>query len=95
MLKLSSLTVVILPLMQTLNAVLIGVGRPYACAISMFLACTFKLVFCIALLKNPALNIFGVVITDIICYLLACLINLVYISIDGVRVKSILRRQYE
>ncbi len=96
MLKVSSLSVVLLPLMQTLNGVLIGVGKPYACGISMFVACSTKLLLSIALLKNPAINVFGVLVTDIICYSLACLINLVYISMDGVRVKrGILRRQYE
>ncbi len=96
MLKLSSLSVVLLPLMQTLHAVLIGVGKPYACGLSVFIACNVKLLFSLQLLKNPTLNIFAVILTDIICYLLACLINLVYISMDGVRVKrSILRRQYE
>ena len=96
MLRLSSLSVIFLPLMQTLNAVLIGIGKPYACGVSAFVSCNIKIFLSLILLKNPALNIFAVLLTDIICYLLACLINLVYISIDGVRVKSaIFRRQYE
>ena len=96
MLKLSALSVVFLPLMQILNAVLIGVGKPYLCGVSMFIACNIKLVLSFTLLKNPALNIFAVILTDIVCYLLACLLNLVYIIKDGVSVKrGILRRQYE
>ena len=96
MLKLSSLSIIFLPLMQTLNAILIGVGNPHCCMISGATACTVKLLLSYNFLKFRALNVFAVIISDIVCYLLACLINLVYIIKGGVRVKScILRRQYE
>ena len=96
MLKLSSLSIIFLPLMQTLNAVLIGIGKPYACMISGATACTVKLLLSYNFLKFRALNVFAVIISDIVCYLLACLINLVYIISGGLRVKSyIFRRQYE
>ena len=87
MLKLSSLSVAFLPLMQTLSAILIGIGKAEVSTLSSLIACVIKIALSITLLKMPSLNIFAVVLTDIICYLLACLMNLVYISIDDVFVK--------
>ena len=82
--------------MQTLNAVLIGIGKPYASTLSVFIACTVKIPFSFILLKIPSINVFGVILTDIICYLLACLFNLVYIIKDRVKLKApMLRSQYE
>ena len=96
MLKLASLSVISLPIMQTLTAVLIALEKVYYTTISITIASILKIILCITLLKMPQLNIFAVLYTDIICYLVACLINLVYIIKDGIKLeKSFTRRQYE
>lgn len=96
MLKIASLSVISLPLMQTLTAVLIALERVYYSAISISIASILKIILSITLLKMPQLNIFAVLYTDIICYLVACLLDLVYIIKDGIKLeKSFTRRQYE
>ncbi len=96
MLKLASCTVAILPIMQTLTAVLIAIEKVYISTLSITIASILKIILSITLLKIPQLNIFAVVYTDIICYLVACFFDLVYIIKDGIKLeKSFVRRQYE
>ena len=83
MLKIASLSVFSLPLMQTTASILISLGRYYIPVISSAIAMLIKIPLSIVLLNVPYINIFAVVITDIVCYLVACFINLVYIIKDG------------
>ena len=81
MAKLASLSVLTLPLMQTFNACLIACGHIFVPSITALIASTIKIILSILLLKIRSINVFAVIITDIICYLVACLLNLVYIII--------------
>ena len=83
MLKLASLSVLTLPLMQTTASILISLGRYYVPVLSSTIAMFIKIPLSIILLNISKINIFAVVITDIVCYLVACFINLVYIIKDG------------
>ena len=83
MLKLASLSVLTLPLMQTTASILISLGRYYVPVLSSTIAMFVKIPLSIILLNISKINIFAVVITDIVCYLVACFINLVYIIKDG------------
>lgn len=83
MLKIASLSVLSLPLMQTTASILIALGHYYVPVFSSLIAMLFKIPLSIILLNVPSINIFAVVITDIVCYLVACFINLVYIIKDG------------
>lgn len=78
MLKIASLSVVFLPLMQTLSSLLIATGKLYAPCISSAIASILKIILSIILLNIPSINIFAVVITDIVCYVVACFLDLVY-----------------
>ena len=78
MLKIASLSVVFLPLMQTLSSLLIALEKLYAPCISSSIASIFKIILTIILLNIPSINIFAVVITDIVCYVVACFLDLVY-----------------
>ncbi|MBR5439784.1 MAG: polysaccharide biosynthesis protein [Clostridia bacterium] len=89
MLKIASLSVFFLPLMQTSASILISLGRYYIPTISSVIAMIIKIPLSIFLLNLPSVNIFAVVITDIVCYLVACFINLVYIIKDGASNKHI------
>ena len=96
MLKLSSLSVIFLPLMQTLTAILIGLGKARCSNFSCAVASIVKIILSIILLKMPTFNVFALLSSDIICYLLACLLNLVYIIKDELPLKSgKLRSAYE
>ncbi len=81
MARVQSLSVLTLPLMQTLNACLIACGHIFVPSITSLTASVVKIVLTVLLLKVKSINIFAVIITDIICYLVACLLNLVYIII--------------
>ena len=81
MAKLASLSVLTLPLMQTFNACLIACGHILVPSITSLTASVIKIILSVFLLKVKSINIFAVIITDIICYLVACLLNLVYIII--------------
>ncbi len=79
MAKLASLSVLTLPLMQTFSACLIACGHLYVPSITSLVASIFKIILTFLLLKVKSINIFAVIITDILCYLVACLLNLLYI----------------
>lgn len=79
LLKLSSLSVFFLPIMQTTASVLISLGKCKLSTISCLIASVIKIPLSIILLNISSINIFGVIISDIVCYLVACFINLVYI----------------
>ena len=77
-------TVVLLSLLQTSNAVLIGGGKLYVPVISLSVGLIVKTVLSIILLKNPQINIYGSAIGLIACYFTVCLINLIVISKERV-----------
>ncbi|MBO5889595.1 MAG: oligosaccharide flippase family protein [Clostridia bacterium] len=79
MAKMASLSVLTLPLMQTFNACLIACGHIFVPSLTSLTASVIKIILSIFLLNIKSVNIFAVIITDIICYLVACLLNLVYI----------------
>ena len=77
--------VVLLSLLQTSNAVLIGGGRPYVPVLSLLSGLLVKTSVSILALKNPQINIYGSAIGLIACYFTVCLINLVVISKERVK----------
>lgn len=89
MAKLASLSVLTLPLMQTFNACLIALGHIFVPSITSLTASVIKIILSVFLLKVKSINIFAVIITDIICYLVACLLNLVYIIIRNSKNKVV------
>ncbi len=83
MLKLSSLSVLLLPLMQTTVALINAVGKYKISIISGLITAGVKVCASIILLKIPTLNVFGAILSDIVCYFVACLVNLSYIIYSG------------
>ncbi len=81
MVKLASLSVLTLPIMQTLSASLIASGSLYVPSVTSLIASIVKIILSVILLNVKSINIFALLITDIICYLVACFLNLVYIII--------------
>ncbi len=87
MLKLSSLSILLLPIMQTLIASINAMGRYKVTIISGLFGAIAKIVLSIILLKNPNINVFGAIISDIFCYLVACFVNLSYIIYINIKLK--------
>ena len=75
----SSINVVLLSVIQTETSVLVASGKPYAPAISLAAGFAVKAVTQIFFLKNPNLNVFGILYSDILCYFVAVFTDLVYI----------------
>ncbi len=78
MLKVSSLSIVFLSLMQTSVAILNSLGKFKVTTFSGIIAGVVKIILSIILLSTPKINIFGAIYSDIVCYFVACFINLGY-----------------
>ena len=76
LLKILSVNVILISVMQTQNAVLIALNKVYRPIISMSIAITIKTLLEIILLKNPNINIYGGAYSLIACYFIICLVNL-------------------
>ena len=69
--------------MQTLMACVNAMGKYKITIISGVISAVFKIIISIQFLKIENINIFGAIISDIFCYLVACFINLSYIIYSG------------
>ena len=96
LLKTLSPCVVLLSLLQTGNAVLIGKGKLYKPVTSLGVGIIVKIVLSLILLKIPSLNIYGGAIGVIACYFVSTLINLFMIFNLKVKHenKTTCRREY-
>ena len=88
LIKVCSPCIVLLSLMQTLNAVLIGGGRLYAPVVSTSIGLAVKVFVSIVTLKNPQINIYGGAIGIFACYFTVCLINLIVLSKERLKYAS-------
>ena len=76
LLRLTSVCVVLLSLLQTLNGVLIGKGNPKKPMIGMAAGVAVKILIEVFTLKIPEIGIYGAGIGAIACYFVADLVNL-------------------
>lgn len=83
LLKILSLGIILLSLLQTQNAVLIGAGRKYFPVISLGVGVTIKIILEIILLKMSSLSIYAGAIALIACYFIANLLNFIWIKKVG------------
>lgn len=79
LLSLSFFTVVGLSLVQTLNACLIAYGKPLTPCAFLSIGVAIKILLQLVLLKNPEINVFGALYSDIVCYFVAVFLDLLYI----------------
>ncbi|MDY2901021.1 MAG: oligosaccharide flippase family protein [Candidatus Borkfalkiaceae bacterium] len=85
----AAVNVVFLSLIQTQTSILVAKNKPYSPAICLFVGFAVKATTEIPLLKNPDLNVFGTLYSDILCYFVAVLLNMVYIiTINSKRKKA-------
>ncbi|MBO4323685.1 MAG: polysaccharide biosynthesis protein [Clostridia bacterium] len=81
LLKASAINIILLSLVQTETSCLIAFGKNYAPCVFLVAGLLVKAVLQPFLLKIPSVNIFAPLISDILCYFVAVLGNLVYIII--------------
>ncbi len=87
LLRLCSPAIIFLSLLQTTNAVLIGMKRLYLPILTLAWGICVKTVLNTILLSNPSLNIYGGGIALIACYFAVSLVN--FILIFSVKVKKV------
>ncbi|MBQ3116125.1 MAG: polysaccharide biosynthesis protein [Clostridia bacterium] len=77
--RLTAVTVILLSVIQTSNAVLVGMGKLYAPIFSLGSGIALKSILSFVLMKIPFLNVYGSAIATIACYFFVCLVNLILI----------------
>lgn len=75
-LKMASISILFLALVQVTAGVLQGVSKAKIPAISLFVGLIVKIALNVLLIRVPSINILGAEISNTICYLVAFLINL-------------------
>ncbi|MBQ8885070.1 MAG: polysaccharide biosynthesis protein [Clostridia bacterium] len=76
--KLLSVSALLLSCTQTLSACLTGLGKPKFAAISMSVAVAFRLALDFLLVSRPKISVYGAAIAADVCYLVAFALDLVY-----------------
>lgn len=96
LIRLTCPCIVLMSLLQTENAILIGKNKLYLPSLILFLGVLIKTILGITLLKMPQFNIYGQAIALNACYFFVCLVNL--FMIFGLKVKNerkaLANRQY-
>lgn len=80
LLKISSPCVVLLSVLQTVNAVFIGKGRPKTPLTGLIFGVAVKITIELLFVKDPAVNIYGAAYAAIACYFTAVLVNLICLA---------------
>jgi stage V sporulation protein B len=79
LLEISSFTVLFICVMQTAVSVLVALKRSTLATFNMIVAVALKISLSMLLLRVPALNIYGLAIATVICYMAAAALNYFYI----------------
>ncbi len=79
LLKITSVSIFLTSVLQTVNSTLIGQNKPYVPVISLFIGIAVKTVSEVILLKNPEFNIYGAAFSSNLCYFVAVFVDLLYI----------------
>ncbi len=90
LIRLCSANVIFLSMIQTQNAVLIGLNKLYSPLISLSFGVTAKIIIEILLIPNPAYNVYGAAVAQIACYFISVLIN--FIMIVNPKVKNAVKK---
>ncbi len=79
---------VFLPFMQTMTGVLQGIGKQNLPPIALAVGAVVKVGLSLFLMSIPQINIYGAVIGTVMCYVIAAVMNYLYVrKYTGVRIK--------
>lgn len=78
-----SLGVVFLTLVQSLTAIIQGLGKPFIPVRNLFIGALAKVILTYTLTAIPAVNIIGAAISTVAAYLIASVLNLRYVLTTG------------
>lgn len=79
LLRISSFQLIFLGVVQSMGAVLMGLGYPGTSALNMFVGAVIKVVLSYVLMAIPSVNIFGMVISSLICYVIAAVLDVYFV----------------
>lgn len=79
-LQISSLTIIAIALVQTINAALQGIGRIVVPAVALTIGVVAKYICNVTLISNPAFGINGAAIGSVVCYVVADLIAFIVLK---------------
>ncbi len=78
-LMVSSVSIIYYAFLQTLTSILQSINKPIIPFVSLFVALLIRIVLVVTLIPNSTLNIFGVVIANVVFLSVATLINVIYV----------------
>ena len=80
LLSILSIGVIFLTLVQSLSAILQGLGKPMISAINLFVGALVKVVLTYILTAIPSVNIYGAAISTVIAFAIAALLDLISVK---------------
>ena len=79
LMKISSIGIVFLSMVQTLTGCIQGHGKPNVPVIFLSIGAVFKIITMYLLMRIPSLNINGAAISTVVCYAIAGILDLIYL----------------
>ena len=89
LLRLSSVTVALLPILQTMSLILVAKGGQKRALFNNILGAIVKIAVCAVLVYRAGINVFALAISDIACYFVALTLDLIYIITENKRSDAI------
>lgn len=89
LLRLSSVTVALLPILQTMSLILVAKGAQKRALFNNTVGSMMKIAVCSVLVYRAGINVFALAISDIACYFVALTLDLIYIITENKRSDAI------
>lgn len=80
LLALTAVSLIFSALSQTMSGTLQGIGKVYVPAIGLLVGCVIKIILNVILIRIPEVNIYGAVISSIVCQIVAFLISFIVMT---------------
>ncbi len=80
LLMISSINVLYLSILQLTIAILQAFGKTYIPVVNLSIGLLFKVIFELILINIPYLNISGAIVSNIVCYFVPCMLNVIQIK---------------
>ncbi len=78
--RISSINILYVSLLSVVTAILQAINKSYVPVKNLLIACIFKTIFTFLLVSNPKINIYGLVISDVVCFSIALMLNVKYLK---------------
>lgn len=79
LLRLASFQLIFLGVVQSMGAVLMGLGHPGTSALNMFIGALIKVILSYVLMAIPSINIYGMVLSSLTCYIIAAILDVFFV----------------